>query len=480
MYNVLPGVWFSVFSYASLNFKQLTTLALKDCSSIVDADLLPICEHCVSLQNLSLASLAGLVRPKMTSATLQILLIEDCAWFEELVGFIPCITEVSLIRLNCMHGACFDRTCIALGIIDEGNSASMLKSFIIKQCNGVTDLVIRNQCVEAIRVLSCGSLVKCAIVAVKATLLAISQCQILSSIHINAPLLDRFVIQDMKYLSKAEIICPIAEHVTFQDIHNTTSRALQQATKHFQAMKSCRMANIGAAAQFPFGSEFQCFKILTTMFISQCAFDDSSLDVLAQFEKLKQFELWDCIALTCPRFKFASTLKTFSCNRCLNLFSFDIVAPGMADFVMSKCHALKELSIQAVKLSNVTINLCEQILTFHIESNVLTVFDLENIHKIENFSCSFPALESVSIKHAHEPPHAATMAALFKSKNIASVTLEDLSGFSSFDRYQQQLQWSMVRNLNLQHLSLQDSACEFIQKMSGLVRLSIRHLLQSY
>jgi hypothetical protein len=475
MYNVHPGVWFSFFSYASRNFKQLTSLTLKNCSSVVDDDLVPICEHCVSLQSLSLVSLAGLLRPKITSITLNNLSIEDCAWFEELVGFIPCITHVSLVRLNCMHGAGFDRTCIVIGIIDDKNSESKLKSFTLRQCNGTTDLVIKNQCIETIRVIVCGSLVSCTIIANNATLLAISQCFTLSSIDITMPLLDQIVIQDMISLTKAEITCPHAEHITFQDINSTKIPVLQHAMKHFKSLKSCRIANVGSASQLPFGPDFPCFRAVTTMFISNCAFNDSSLAVLSQFESLKQFELWDCAALTCPHFDFFVSLKNFACHSCINLFSFEIHAPGMTEFLISKCHALKELNIHSMQLKSVGIHLCEKISAFHVESESLTELELENIHRIEKFSCELPALQNVNIKYAHEQPHATMMQALFKSKNITTISFEDLSGFSSFHIYQLQPQWDVVRNLNLQHLALQDNACEFLERMSGLVRLNIRN-----
>jgi hypothetical protein len=475
MYNVSPGIWFRFFSYAYQNFKQLTTLNLKNCSSVVDDDLVPICEHCVSLKSLSLVSLAGLVRPKITSIALQNLIIEDCVWFEQLVGFIPCITDVSLVRLNCMHGSGFDKTCTVLGIIDEKSSESTLKSFIIKQCNGVIDLVIKSQSVEAIRIFVCGSLAHCTIDANKATLLAISQCYNLSTLQIKVPLLKRVVIQDVKSLFKADIMCPIAEHITFQDINHTTNSTLQSAMNNFQSLKTCRMANIGSASQFPFGSHFKCFTFVTTFFASQCVFDDSALAVLTQLEKLKQFELWDCPALTCPRFIFSLSLAAFSCNHCMNLFSFEIQAHGMTEFLISKCHSLKEVEIKARKLKNAVFNFCERIAELHIESESLADLDLENIHRIERFSCNIPALQNFCIKHAHEPPCAAMMHSLLKSKNITTISLEDLSGFTSFQMYHQQPEWIRVQSLELQHVALQDDACDFIQNMSGLLRLSIRH-----
>lgn len=475
MYNVPPGIWFHFFSYAYHTFKQLTTLNLKNCSSVVDDDLVPICEHCISLKSLSLVSLAGLVRPKVTSIALQNLTIEDCAWFEQLVGFIPCITDVALVRLNCMHGSGFDKTCTVLGIIDEKSSESTLKSFIIKQCNGVIDLVIKNQSVEAIRILVCGSLAHCTIDANKATLIAISQCYNLSTIQIKVPLLNRVILQDVKSLSKADIMCPIAEHITFQDINHITNSTLQCAMKNFQFLKSCRMANIGSASQFPFGSDFKCFSFVTSFFASNCVFDDSALAVLTQLEKLTKLELWDCPALTCPRFVFSLSLAVFSCNHCTNLFSFEIQAHGMTEFLISKCHGLKELEIKARKLKNVVMNLCERIAELHIESESLADLDLENIHRIERFSCNVPALQKICIKHAHEPPCAAMMQSLLKNKNITTISLEDLSGFTSFQMYIGQPEWFLVQSLELQHVALQDNACDFIQKMSGLLSLSIRH-----
>lgn len=476
LYNVPPGTWFQFFSYASRNFTRLTTLTLKDCSSIVDDDLIPICERCVSLQTLTLASLAGLVRPKITSVSLEILSIEDCPWFEEIVGFIPSMTHVSLVRLNCMFGASFDRTCIVIGTIDEANSETVLKSFILKQCNGITDLVVKNCNVESIRILICGSLVNCTISAKKATIVQISQCCILHAVDINVPLLDRVVIQDMESLSKAAINCPIAEHITMQDIGSTTVAVLHQSTKNFKHLKSCRMVNIGAASRFPFGPDFQCFKILTTLFVSKCAFDDASLSILGQLEKLKQVEIWDCAALTCTMFEFSPSLKSFACHQCLNLFSFEIHASGMTNLLFSKCHVLRELNIQAAELSSVMLNLCEKIAVIHIDSQVLANLDFENIHKIENVSCNLPALQSVSISHTHEPPQPVMMQALFKSKMLSSISFNDLSGFFSFDAYRQhQKQWSTVRDLNLNNLALLDDACKFIEQMSGLICLKLRH-----
>lgn len=475
MYNVYPGVWFSVLSYASQNYKHLTTLILKDCSSIVDQDLVPICEHCVSLQSLSLLSLAGLVHPKMTSITLETLIVEDCAWFEEIGGFIPSIIHVSLVRLNCLLGSGFDRTCILLGIIDANNSESCLQSFMLKQCNGVTNLMVKNRNVQTIRVLSCGSLWKCTILAHKATLLTITQCLVLTSIDVDAPLLDRIVIQDMKNLTNAEIMCPTAGHITFQDIHNTTNSVLQRAVRNFQSLNSCRMVNIASANRFPFDSDFRSFSTINSLFIANCAFDDSALSVLVQFDNLKRFELWDCNSLACPVFHFHRSLKSFSCNHCQNVLLFEIRAPGLTEFVISQCHILKELNILSAKLSNVTINVCDKISIFNLESDALTELDLDKIYALDTFSCKVPALQKVSIKHAHEPPMLSTMQALFKNNNIISITLDDLSGFSSFERYQHQQEWRILRELNLHNLALNDGACVFISKLLGLVRLSIRH-----
>jgi hypothetical protein len=475
MYNVYPGVWFSLFSYASQHFKHLTTLIIKDCSSVVDQDLVPICQGCASLQSLKLLSLAGLVRPKITSITLEYLSIEDCAWFEEIEGFIPYINQVSLVRLNCMFGAGFGKTCMLLGIIDEIGSASVLKSFTLKQCNGVTDLIVRNPSVETIRVLVCGTLERCTIVASKATQLTISQCIVLNSIDIQAPHLNQIVIQDIKNLSNAEIHCPAAGNVTFQDILNITIPVLQQAVRNFHKLKSCRMVNIGSAHRFPFGTDFQSFKTVTSLFISNCVFDDFALSVLVLFEKLKTFEIWDCAALACPRFDFYRSLKSFSFNHCPNVLIFEIHASGMTEFVVSQCHILKELSIYAAKLNSLMINACDKISVFHIESNSLATLDISDIHKMETFSCEVPALHKVSIKHAHEPPLLSTIQALFQNKNITTVTLDDLSGFLSFDRYQHQSEWSMVRELNLCRLSLNESACNFLNKLIGLERLCIRH-----
>jgi hypothetical protein len=480
MYNVYPGVWFSVFSYALQNFKQLTTLTLKDCSSVVDQDLVPLCEHCVSLQSLSLLALAGLVRPKITSITLANLRIEDCAWFEEIEGFIPCITEVSLVRLNCMFGAGFGKTCMLLGVIDEIGNSSSLQSFTLRQCNGVTDLIVRNPSVKTIRVLVCGTLASCTVVASNANLLTVAQCPMLNSIEIQAPLLDRVVIQDVKSLSNAEILCPAASHVTFQDINHTTAPVLQRAVKNFKSMKSCRMVNIGAANRFPFGSDFQSFKTIISLFISNCAFDDYALSVLAQFEKLKNFEIWDCAALACPRFDFPRSLKSFSCNHCPNIMIFDIHAAGVTEFVISQCHILKELKIHAVKLKSLVINACDKISVFHIESDALDALDIDSIYKLDTFSCNLPALQKVSIKHAHEPPQLATLQALFKNKNVSTVNLDDLSGFLSFDRFQHQPEWAYVRELNLSHLHLSDNACSFLNTLIGMVRLSMFHCNNFY
>jgi hypothetical protein len=474
MYNVPPGVWFSMFSATAEKFQRLTALVLKDCSSIVDEDLVPVCEYCALLKSLDLVALSGVVRPKVSSLTLEKLTVEDCAWFEEIRGSCPSLQNVSLIRLNCMFGANFDNTCKIIGIAGEYGTQSNLKSFMMKQCNGITNLVLKNQSVETIRVLSCGKMTNCIIVAKAATVLSISQCYMLSSVQINAPLLDRVVIHDMKRLAQAEIICPIAQHATFQDIDNSTTLALQKATTNFRSLKSCRMVNIGAANKLPFGSEFACFKLITVIFISNCCFDDASFDIMTQFENLNQFELWDCASITCPIFQFCQSLKQFTCNQCPNLFSIKVEASGMSNFTVSKCHVLRELHVGGKKLSSLMINQCERVSAFDLNSEILTSLDLDNIHKLEQFDCCLPALERFSIKHAHEPPHSNTIETLFKSKHIKCMEFDDLTGFLSFDAYQKFQKWSLIQSMSLYRLDLHDSSCEFIQKMPSLAHLSIR------
>ena len=475
MYNVRTGAWLSLFTEVSWSFKQLSTLILKDCSSIVDEDIIPIFEHCVTLESVTLAALAGLVRPKIMSSSLKSLVVEDCVWLEEIAGHIPSIVHVSLMRLNCLLGQNFDRTCMMIGIIDENSDVSKLKSISFKQCNGVTDIVVKNQSVESIRVLICGSLKSFTVAANKATLLTISQCFILSSLAIRAPLLERVVIQDMRTLRKADIVCPLAEYACFQDIHHTTNAVLEQGMDKFEALKSCRISSIGSANRLPFGPNFLCFRLITTLFIAKCALDDTSLAPLQQFENLKHFEMWECSSLACARFAFSRSLEFFSCNLCASLFSIDLNALGLHEAVINKCYMLKDMNVVTQQLSNLIINQCQKISTLHLESDVLHTLELDDVHGIEFFTCRLPALEMFRLKHAHQQPSLETIQAVFQSKCMHTVTFEDLSGFSDFDIYRREPKWSMVRELNLFDLVLQDSACNFIQNMAGLQRLCMRH-----